>query len=70
MIGSIGRFNKQFGRADFCAALCHGFRGWVLSAMKITRVSGIVYRRQLKPGGPKPTFAGEGRKVFETVARP
>ena len=35
--------------------------------MKITRVSGIVYRQQLKPGGPKPKFAGEGRNAFETL---
>jgi L-alanine-DL-glutamate epimerase-like enolase superfamily enzyme len=35
--------------------------------MKITRVSGIVYRQQLKPGGPQPKFAGEGRNAFETV---
>ncbi len=35
--------------------------------MKITRVSGIVYRQQLKPGGARPKFAGEGRTAFETV---
>ena len=35
--------------------------------MKITRVSGVVYRQQLKPGGPKPKFAGEGRTAFETL---
>jgi D-galactarolactone cycloisomerase len=35
--------------------------------MKITRVSGIVYRQQLKPGGSTPKFAGEGRRAFETV---
>jgi L-alanine-DL-glutamate epimerase-like enolase superfamily enzyme len=35
--------------------------------MKITRVSGIVYRQQLKAGDPKPKFAGEGRNAFETV---
>jgi L-alanine-DL-glutamate epimerase-like enolase superfamily enzyme len=35
--------------------------------MKITRVSGIVYRQQLKPGGATPKFAGEGRQAFETV---
>jgi len=35
--------------------------------MKITRVSGVVYRQQLKPGGPRPKFAGEGREAFETL---
>jgi D-galactarolactone cycloisomerase len=35
--------------------------------MKITRVSGIVYRQQLKLSGPKPKFAGEGRDTFETL---
>jgi D-galactarolactone cycloisomerase len=35
--------------------------------MKITGVSGIVYRQQLKPGGPQPKFAGEGRSTFETL---
>lgn len=35
--------------------------------MKITRVSGVVYRQQLKPGGSTPKFAGEGRRAFETV---
>ncbi len=42
-------------------------QGWVHIAMKITRVSGVVYRQQLKPGGPKPKFAGEGRNAFETL---
>jgi D-galactarolactone cycloisomerase len=35
--------------------------------MKITGVSGVVYRQQLKPGGPEPKFAGEGRSTFETL---
>jgi D-galactarolactone cycloisomerase len=35
--------------------------------MKITQVSGVVYRQQLKPGGPTPKFAGEGRNTFETL---
>jgi D-galactarolactone cycloisomerase len=35
--------------------------------MKITRVSAVVYRQQLRPGGPQPKFAGEGRNAFETV---
>jgi D-galactarolactone cycloisomerase len=35
--------------------------------MKITRVSGVVYRQQLKLGGATPKFAGEGRNAFETV---
>jgi len=35
--------------------------------MKITRVSGVVYRQQLKPGGAQPKFAGEGRSAFETL---
>jgi D-galactarolactone cycloisomerase len=35
--------------------------------MKITRVSGIVYRQQLKLSGPKPKFAGEVRSAFETL---
>jgi L-alanine-DL-glutamate epimerase-like enolase superfamily enzyme len=35
--------------------------------MKITRVSGVVYRQQLRPGGPQPKFAGEGRTAFETM---
>jgi D-galactarolactone cycloisomerase len=35
--------------------------------MKITGVSGVVYRQQLKPGGPQPKFAGEPRNTFETM---
>ena len=35
--------------------------------MKITGVSGVVYRQQLKPGGATPKFAGEGRNAFETM---
>lgn len=35
--------------------------------MKITQVSGVVYRQQLKPGGCTPKFAGEGRNAFETL---
>jgi D-galactarolactone cycloisomerase len=35
--------------------------------MKITQVSGVVYRQQLKSGGPTPKFAGEGRQAFETM---
>ena len=35
--------------------------------MKITRVSGVVYRQQLRPGGPRPKFAGEARQAFETM---
>ena len=35
--------------------------------MKITRVSSVVYRQQLKLSGPKPKFAGEGRNAFETL---
>jgi D-galactarolactone cycloisomerase len=35
--------------------------------MKITGVSGVVYRQQLKPGGPQPKFAGEARNTFETM---
>ena len=35
--------------------------------MKITRVSAVVYRQQLKPGGSTPKFAGERRQAFETV---
>jgi D-galactarolactone cycloisomerase len=35
--------------------------------MKITRVSSVVYRQHLKPGGPRPKFAGEGRNSFETL---
>ena len=35
--------------------------------MKITRVSSVVYRQQLKLIGPKPKFAGEGRNAFETL---
>src|SRR5882757_173166 len=42
-------------------------QGWVHIAMKITRVSAVVYRQQLKPGGPRPKFAGEGRTAFEAV---
>ena len=37
------------------------------SAMKITSVSAIVYRQQLKLSGPQPKFAGEGRTAFETL---
>jgi L-alanine-DL-glutamate epimerase-like enolase superfamily enzyme len=35
--------------------------------MKITRVSCVVYRQQLKPGAAQPKFAGEGRSAFETL---
>jgi L-alanine-DL-glutamate epimerase-like enolase superfamily enzyme len=35
--------------------------------MKITSVSAIVYRQQLKLSGPQPKFAGEGRAAFETL---
>jgi L-alanine-DL-glutamate epimerase-like enolase superfamily enzyme len=35
--------------------------------MKITSVSTVVYRQELKPGGPQPKFAGEGRSAFETL---
>ncbi len=35
--------------------------------MKITRVSGVVYRQELRPGAPQPKFAGEGRSAFETL---
>ncbi|MEI9803432.1 MAG: hypothetical protein WDN48_01870 [Pseudolabrys sp.] len=35
--------------------------------MKITRVSGVVYRQELKPTGPQPKFAGEKRSGFETL---
>jgi len=35
--------------------------------MKITRVSSVVYRQQLKLSGSKPKFAGEGRNAFETL---
>lgn len=35
--------------------------------MKITRVSGVVYRQQLLLSGPKPKFAGEPRTAFETL---
>jgi D-galactarolactone cycloisomerase len=35
--------------------------------MKITRVSGVVYRQQLKPGADKLKFAGEARNTFDTM---
>ncbi len=35
--------------------------------MKITGVSTITYRQQLKPGAPKLKFAGEPRTTFETL---
>ncbi len=35
--------------------------------MKITRVSSVVYRQQLKLTGPQPKFAGEARAGFETL---
>src|ERR1051326_1620792 len=35
--------------------------------MKITSVSTITYRQQLKPGAPKLKFAGEPRTTFETL---
>ncbi|HEY1541779.1 MAG TPA: mandelate racemase/muconate lactonizing enzyme family protein [Xanthobacteraceae bacterium] len=35
--------------------------------MKITSVSTIVYRQQLRPGGPPLKFAGEPRTTFETL---
>jgi len=37
------------------------------SAMKITRVSSVVYRQQIKLTGPQPKFAGEARAGFETL---
>jgi D-galactarolactone cycloisomerase len=37
------------------------------AVMKITRVSAVVYRQQLKGGGSTPKFAGEKRQAFETV---
>jgi D-galactarolactone cycloisomerase len=35
--------------------------------MKITAVSGVVYRQHLKAGSATPKFAGEGRSAFETL---
>ena len=35
--------------------------------MKITSVSTVVYRQQIKPGAPKLKFAGEPRVTFETL---
>jgi D-galactarolactone cycloisomerase len=35
--------------------------------MKITRVSAIVFRQQIRPGGPPLKFAGEPRTTFETL---
>jgi L-alanine-DL-glutamate epimerase-like enolase superfamily enzyme len=35
--------------------------------MKITGVSNVVYRQELKLSGPNPKFAGEGRNAFETL---
>ena len=35
--------------------------GRVRNVMKITQVSAVVYRQQLKPGGSTPKFAGERR---------
>jgi D-galactarolactone cycloisomerase len=35
--------------------------------MKITSVSSVVYRQQIKLSGPQPKFAGEGRAAFETL---
>ena len=35
--------------------------------MEITRVSGVVYRQELKLNGPKPKFTDEGRNAFETL---
>src|ERR1051325_9392155 len=35
--------------------------------MKITSVSTVVYRQQLKPGAPKLKFAGEPRTTFESL---
>src|ERR1700757_3627987 len=35
--------------------------------MKITGVSTVVYRQQLKPRAPKLKFAGEPRTTFETL---
>jgi|SRR6516165_4372653 L-alanine-DL-glutamate epimerase-like enolase superfamily enzyme len=55
MIGSIERANKQSAHGRF------------KSAMKITRVSGVVYRQEFKFDSPKPRFAREGRTAFETV---
>jgi L-alanine-DL-glutamate epimerase-like enolase superfamily enzyme len=42
-------------------------RAGFYSAMKITRVSSVVYRQQLKLTGPQPKFAGEARAGFETL---
>ncbi len=35
--------------------------------MKITRISSVVYRQQLKLTGPGPNFGGEARGAFETL---
>jgi L-alanine-DL-glutamate epimerase-like enolase superfamily enzyme len=35
--------------------------------MKITSVSSLVYRQDIKPGGPPLRFAGEPRTTFETL---
>ena len=35
--------------------------------MKITSVSAVVYRQQLKPGAAPPKFANEPRSAFETL---
>ena len=35
--------------------------------MKITSVSTVTYRQQLKPGAPKLKFAGEPRSTFDTL---
>jgi D-galactarolactone cycloisomerase len=35
--------------------------------MKITRVSSVVYRQEIKFNGPEPSFASEGRNAFETL---
>ena len=35
--------------------------------MKITSVSTITYRQQMKPGAPKLKFAGEPRSTFDTL---
>jgi L-alanine-DL-glutamate epimerase-like enolase superfamily enzyme len=42
-------------------------KGGFRTAMKITRVSSVVYRQELKLNGPRPKFAGEGRDGFETL---
>jgi L-alanine-DL-glutamate epimerase-like enolase superfamily enzyme len=60
---NCARQQTQTEREETCPTHAGGFE----IAMKITRVSTVVYRQHIEGSGPKPKFAGEGRNSFETL---